>query len=386
VNTKRTAIVIGAGIGGLACGVALRRAGWTVRIYERTESPRALGFGLGLAPNALAALRELDVADRVVRAGSMINRVELRRSDGRVLRRFGVPVGLPALVALRSDLHGALLAAVGDDTVQLGCEAVSFFERGSDVTVQFKDGSSDTGSLLIGADGIHSAIRRCLHPNEHPARASRFCALRGVAYGVSDYLGDFSGVGYLDEGIEAATIRASVDAVYWYMSLRVRDVPEPTPQAILKEWQPEFEPAFQAIVSATKPDDMRFDRLWERDPLYEWGRPRITLLGDAAHPLLPHTGQGAAQALEDAVALGLAVAGFDDVEIALRQYEAVRSHRTRSLVRLGPRIARVTTTRSLAVNIMRSMAIRLIPERWFARLANGVQQDPHEKLRKRHAA
>jgi len=126
---------------------------------------------------------------------------------------------------------------------------------------------------------------------------------------------------------------------------------------------------------------MRFDELFERDPLSTWGAGHVTLLGDAAHPVLPHTGQGAAQALEDAVALGLALANPQSVEPALRHYEAVRSRRTRSFIKLGPRLARVTTTHNILLATMRNLAVRWLPESVFARSTVSLSQDPHLELR-----
>jgi 2-polyprenyl-6-methoxyphenol hydroxylase-like FAD-dependent oxidoreductase len=365
---SRTALIAGAGIGGLAAGVALRHAGWTVRIHERTASPRELGFGLLLAPNALSALRELGVAEAVTARAAAASGVEIRRLNGRLIRRFTVPSSLPTVVALRSELHGALLAAIGDAALKLSSEAVSFSQDAGAVTVWLADGTTDTADILIGADGVASAIRRHLHPDEPPPRPSGFFAVRGVAYGVGRHLGNLAAVGYLDDGIEAATARASGDAVYWYLSLLPADVSTGarTAVTVLDRLVSRFEPPLEAIVSATKPDDMRFDELFERDPLRSWSAGRVTLLGDAAHPLLPHTGQGAAQALEDAVALGLALSGDIDVERALRRYEQARMRRTRTLVRLGPRIARVTTTRNRLIQIARTAAIRLIPE-WSVR-------------------
>jgi 2-polyprenyl-6-methoxyphenol hydroxylase-like FAD-dependent oxidoreductase len=358
-------LIAGAGIGGLAAGVALRRAGWHVRIHERASSPRELGFGLLLAPNALSALRELGIVDAVVTGAVATTGVEIRRLNGRLIRRFNAPIGLPTVVALRSELHGALLTAIGDDALKLGSQAVSFGHDAGGVTLRLEDGTTDTAAVLIGADGVSSAIRRQLHDGEPPPRSSGFCALRGVAYGVGGHLGGLAAVGYLDDGIEAATARASRDAVYWYLSLLSRDVPADarTPAAIVSRLMAGFEPPLSAIVSATKPEDMRFDELFERDPLPSWGDGPVTLLGDAAHPLLPHTGQGAAQALEDAVALGLALSRDADVERALRRYEQVRMRRTRRLIRLGPRIARVTTTRSAIVQLLRTAGIRLVPAR-----------------------
>ena len=378
----RTALIVGAGIGGLAAGVALRRAGWHVQIFERADSPRELGFGVLLAANALSALRELGVAEAVTSRSAPTARVEIRRTNGRVLRRLNVQVGGPSVVALRPDLHGALLTAVGSESLRLGRQAVSFTKSPDGVVLTLSDGSAESGQVLIGADGVHSCVRRQLHPREAPPRASGFAAVRGVAYGVTSQLGELSGVGYFDDGLEAATVRAGNDAVYWYMSLLTQDVgPAPTAEHVVQTQLADFEPSLRAILLATTPEDMRFDELFERDPLLTWGAGHVTLLGDAAHPVLPHTGQGAAQALEDAVALGLALAGSHPVDHALRRYEAVRSHRTRAFMKLGPRVARVTTTRNVVIAAMRNLAVRFLPESAFARSTVGLSRDPHAALR-----
>jgi 2-polyprenyl-6-methoxyphenol hydroxylase-like FAD-dependent oxidoreductase len=278
------------------------------------------------------------------------------------------------------------MGAIDRDALRLGSEAVSFTQDAGGVTLHLEDGSTDTGALLVGADGAHSVIRRSLHPDEPAPRPSGFCAVRGVAYGAGFHLGDLSGVGYLGNAIEAAAVRASSDAVYWYMSLRSRDVADPSPQAILSARCPGFDSALRAILSATWPEDMRFDRLFLRRPLPTWGTGRVTLLGDAAHLLLPHTGQGAAQALEDAVALGLAVGGPGSLEQSLRRYEAVRSRRTRAFIALGPRIARTTTTSNIAIRMARWLAIRLMPEPLLALSARRFHGDPHRELRSGPAA
>ena len=361
---SRAALIVGAGIGGLAAGVALQRAGWSVRIHERAASPRELGFGLLLAPNALSALGRLGVPDALVTSGAAGTGVEIRRLNGRLIRRFDIPAGMPTVVALRSDLYGALLSAVGENVLRLGSDVVSFSEEAEGVTVRTRDGRTHEGHVLIGADGVSSVIRQQLHRAEPPPRTSGFCAVRGVAHGVGGRLDGLAAVVYLDNGVEAATARAgSDDAVYWYLSLLSRDVPADarTPAAIVRRLASGFEAPLASIVSATLPEDMRFDELLTRHPLPSWGAGRVTLLGDAAHPLLPHTAQGAAQALEDAVALGAALENAVDVDSALRRYEQARMKRTRALIRLGPRIARVTTTRSALIQMARSLAIRVVP-------------------------
>jgi 2-polyprenyl-6-methoxyphenol hydroxylase-like FAD-dependent oxidoreductase len=378
----RRALVVGAGIGGLAAGIALRRAGWDVEIFERADEARELGFGLLLAPNALAALAELGIPAAIVGGAPLKSGAEIRRLNGDVIRRFRVQLGGPAVVALRPDLFGALLATFGAG-LSTGRDVTDVRDGESGAELTLSAGERRYGTILVGADGVASIVRRHLHPEEFGPRPSGYFALRGVATGAGAALGDLSAAGYLDDGIEVGVARASKDAIYWYMSLLARDLgpEERTPAAVLLKLRPRLDRTLSAIVSATAPGDMRLDELFIREPLSTWGRGRVTLLGDAAHPVLPHTGQGAALAMEDAVALGLALSRPGAAEARLREYERVRSARTRPFQRLGPRIARVTTTHSVLIQRMRALAIRLAPERLLGKSIVNASQDPHAALR-----
>lgn len=363
----RTALIVGAGIGGLSAGIALRRAGWEIRIFERATSPRELGFGVALAPNAVAALRDLGVVDAVLARSFAPSRgrFEVRRMDGHVLKAADVvlaeALGGQMAIALRSALHGALLDAVGLDTIALGWRADGFTQTDDGVVLRSADGDTVEGDVLIGADGVTSAIRRVLHPDEPPPRASGLVSVRAAVEGATSHLGGLSAIYYLGPGVESVIVRASATGIYWFISVNERLLPPGMrdPAAIVRVVSPWFDDTFRAIAGAT--EEMRTDELVDRDALPFWGTGRVTLLGDAAHPLLPHTGQGAAQAMVDAVSLGRHLAGGADVKTALRTYEDERRPKTTVLLGQGRRTARVMRTMNPLANAVRNVVVRMIP-------------------------
>jgi 2-polyprenyl-6-methoxyphenol hydroxylase-like FAD-dependent oxidoreductase len=358
----RTALIVGAGIGGLAAGIALRRTGWNVRIYEQSAALRELGFGLGLAANAIAALRALGVADTVIERSFRPRRGELRRMDGKVLKFAEVPAAAsPLIVALRPALHGALLDAVGPESISVNSEAVGFTIAGDRVTLELDDGARIDADLLIGADGVGSTIRRIVHPAERPPRRSGIVAVRGAVHGAIGHLAGLDAVYYFGRGVESMFVRASETGMYWFLSLAESLVPASMrdPKAIVDLMSPRFDDTFRKITAATY--DLRCDDLVDRDPIRSWGTGRVTLLGDAAHAMLPHTGQGASQALVDAVSLARALEGDRDLPRALRAYENARIGKTAALVRQGRRTARIMATMDPIACGIRDNILRMMP-------------------------
>lgn len=385
MSADRTALIVGAGIGGLAAAIALRRAGWDVRVLERAASPRELGFALALAPNALEALAELGLADEIRLRGAEVRTFEVRRLDGAVMKRVTFRATRPAtrsVVTLRPVLHGALLAAVPAADLLLAHEARGVTLTPEEAAVTVADGRVLKADVLIGADGVGSVVRRHLHPSEPGPARSGYHALRGVTHDAAHLLDRTSVAIYLGDGIEAGFAQASATDVYWYISLVDELVPDgATAAEVLARCSRGMDPAVAAIARAARPEDLRLEPLFRRPALAAWGGGRATLLGDAAHPVLPHTAQGAALAMEDAVALGLVLGRPGDPAAALRRYEAVRSKRTRQVVRAGPRIAALTTTRSRVRRSLRDAAIRLLPGMMLSGALRLHARDPHARLR-----
>jgi 2-polyprenyl-6-methoxyphenol hydroxylase-like FAD-dependent oxidoreductase len=289
--------------------------------------------------------------------------------DGTLVKRAEMPpgfVGGPMVVALRPALHGALLDAVGNGPLSLGARVTGVTSTGTQVSVALADGSTVGGDLLIGADGVGSVVRRILHPTEGPPRHSGIVAVRGAAHDALHHLGDLHAVYYMGRGVESMFVRASDTGIYWFLSMARTVAPAGNdPASIIRAMAPRFDATFRAITSAT--DDMRFDELFDRDPLPWWGSGPITLLGDAAHPLLPHTGQGAAQAIVDAVTLGKTLGTGANIETSLRSYERTRAPKTDALVGQGRRTAWLMATTNPLVCGVRELVLRAIPVSTFAR-------------------
>lgn len=359
----RTILVAGAGIGGLAAAVALARGGFRVLVLERAPRLEELGAGIQLTPNATRALERLGALDAVKRhavearelivasceTGGELARASLDEAAGRF--------GAPWLVTLRADLQGALHSVAGDLVdveIELGAEVTDFaaHARGATaLTAHAGKSEEHTGIALIGADGLWSNVRARLHGEEQPD-FHRLVAWRALvpasalpaAYAepiVRLWLGyDAHVVHYPVAGGEqvnlVVVVRDDWQSQSWSVPSQLDDMP-----TSIQHWAD----MPRTLVQAAK----GFARwaLADRPPLKHWSEGRVTLLGDAAHPMLPFLAQGAGAALEDAVALGRHVRHHGDIADALRAYEAERAPRTARLQNAARFTGRVYHARGL---------------------------------------
>ena len=342
--------IVGGGLGGLAAALFLRKAGLDATVYEQASEVREVGAGIVVSPNMVRPLDKLGLVDNLRACAVRLEAAwEFRRwQDGRVL--FVQPMGdecarlygAHCYVAHRGDLLTLFREALPDDIVRLDhrCVAVQQDEREAELTFVSRAGPTTTvtADVVIGADGIHSLIRLAVAPKIE-ARFSGLCAFRclvhaekapGMALRPVQTLWLGPGRHFVHYPISAGrliNIVAIVPAGAWRTESWTADGEIADLLAEFDGWDDRVR---QLIVSASSTKRWA---MYDRDPLERWSTGRITLLGDAAHAMLPFFAQGAAQAIEDAFALAgcLRNARRDSVQDVLERYDRLRRPRARQV-------------------------------------------------------
>ncbi|QRY49236.1 FAD-dependent monooxygenase [Mycolicibacterium septicum] len=363
-----SAIVVGAGVGGLTAAAALRRAGTDVTLCERAPHLRAAGFGLAVQSNAMLALRTLDlgIEEDLLRIGGRVSTFSFRDTTGRVLRRVDVTpldsaLGAPSVVLARKDLHDVLLTAAGTGLrVETSAAAECFEDGEAGVALQLADGRRLEADVLVGADGINSTIRAQLHGAQQPRPGGFVCWL-ALAPFYPSWLREGESVHYWGSGRRFGLHDCGQGTIYWWATESMD--PElaaawPHGKDDLLRRFAGWTPQITDIISATAESDIITVPALDRPPLTRWGTGRVTLLGDAAHPMLPSLGQGANSAIEDAIVLAHALSVADDPRAGLRDYERRRLPRTTELVTGSQSLGRIEQSGNPVVVAARAQFIR----------------------------
>lgn len=364
------AVIAGAGIGGLAVACALGRTGWRVTVLERAADSGELGAGITLFDNALRASDELGMGDALRSRGTWLRGGGLRDPSGRwLLRASGVDMsagGLSLLSLHRSDLHRTLLEAQESEQIITGAEVCAVDATDASVHVTYmQDGVRRMleAALVVGADGVRSAVRGCLHPRS-PAPAYRgYAAWRGV------------GRLPLDErrveltwgnGDEFGIVPLGNERVYWFASQRRAPGGDGGNRRadVLRRFGSWHAPIGDVVRATPDGQLLQHDVVDLPTPLPPLATGRVALLGDAAHAATPDLGQGAALALEDAVELGACLARSErDVTSALARYDRARRSRVQRVVRRSRMAGRVAHPRSRWALAARNALLRSVPTR-----------------------
>jgi salicylate hydroxylase len=345
--------VVGGGIGGLVLALALRERGINIEVYEQADELREIGAAVALSANGTRELRRLGLGEQVESVSVVPSALVIRRWDsGEVIAdhpmgRDGIyeaTFGAPYYGVHRVALLQALADRLADEGVNLGRRCVGVDERDSGAELQFADGSSATADLVVGADGVHSVMRRHV-VGEVRGRFSGTVGYRGlVPVEAMPSLPDPTPLQFW-AGPRRHLLHYAIDGGRTVNFLAVVRTPEWTADTWMEECEVSdavdayagWHPAVTEMVGAT--DVGARWALFDLAPLERWHTKRVVLMGDAAHAMVPHQGQGANQTIEDAIALADCLAADDDLASALRHYEESRRKRTARVQRWSRRTA-----------------------------------------------
>ncbi len=374
-------LIVGAGIGGLTAALALRQAGFDAHVYEQASALHEVGAGVAISPNAVKVLHHLGLAEtlrtvgvvscsldsRDWRSGALLGRVPLAEE---AVARWGAPF----YHLHRADLHNVLRAALGDEHITLSARCIAVEQRDTAVTVHFADGGDATGDLLIGADGLHSVVREYVAGPDQAIWA-RQIAWRGLApaavgheAGLEVRHHSFWGprqqfvTFYVAGGTLVNWVGITQGDDNWREESWSARGDREEVLALHAGWHP----AVRALIAGT--ERVFKWALFDRLPLEGWTRGRVTLLGDAAHPMLPYMAQGGSQSIEDAFVLaGCLAAGRDDPQRAIEAYAARRHERTAAVQAASREAGRLAQLTDAAAVETRNARLSASPEAPVAR-------------------
>lgn len=335
-------VIIGAGMGGLTTGIALKKFGHQVRIYEQTEKILPVGAAISLWSNGVKCLNYLGLTEKIAQLGGQMD--DLAYVDGLtgdVMTQFSLlplieEVGQRPYPVARADLQNMLMDEFGRDQIYLGKKMVSLDDKADFVEVHFADGSSTQADLVIGADGTHSITRAYVLGQQVQRRYAGYVNWNGLVEISEDLAPAQQWTTYVGEGKRASLMPVADGKFYFFL-----DVPLPAGlennrdeyQKLLKQYFADWCLPVQQLIERLDPQKTNRVEIHDIEPFTQFYKGRVVILGDAAHSTTPDIGQGGCQAMEDAIYLARSLQiNTLGVEDALRRYQNKRNERANELV------------------------------------------------------
>jgi 2-polyprenyl-6-methoxyphenol hydroxylase-like FAD-dependent oxidoreductase len=355
-------MIIGAGIGGLTAAVALRRAGRDVTVFEKMDSLKEYGAGFTMNSNAVSAVRELGLGDAVEQRGAELKRFVHHTEDGKVLTEWPTVnisrnVGAPIIGIGRPDVQGILAEAL-DAEIRFDHECVGVDQDADGVTARFANGQEERGAVLVGADGSRSTVRPLFDPVER--RYSGYTTW--LAFADFTDFPEATHAQWYGRKLVLGAHPIGGGRTYWYAGYTAEPGGADTdPKQAVLDLFTDWAHPIPALLQATDVRNIARSDIYDLPRRESWGQGRVTLLGDAAHSMVPALGQGACQAIEDGVVLARHLASADDEGAALRAYEHERIERTWPMVRRARRLGKLMQGDNAVIGVVRNNFFRFSP-------------------------
>jgi 2-polyprenyl-6-methoxyphenol hydroxylase-like FAD-dependent oxidoreductase len=370
-NAACDVLIQGAGIGGLTLGIALQQRGYKIQIVERAAELTEVGAGIWMAANPMQVFARLGFAERVIEAGWPVRVLRLQDSKfGGILTTdmslIAKQYGFETIALHRAVLQRLLFDQLQADPVRFGCEAESVTQSGDQLFVNLSDRSSCAASILVGADGLNSAIRRMAGLGGEK-RYSGSSSYRAIARGARILPAEAGHEAHeiWAKGCRIGFSKINADDYYWYMTFDAPDGESSSASQRKVHAETLFRshfPQWIGLLETTSPDDILRTDLSDLKPLSQWSSGRIGLIGDAAHATTPNLGQGGAMAVEDALTLAdtFKEAGLNNT--AWKRFAQIRRRKVDWIVSTSWSIGKICHVGNPLLRLLRNTALKMTPE------------------------
>lgn len=369
--------IIGGGIAGLTAAIALKRSGIEANIFEAVPEIRGVGAGVVLAANAIKGLKKIGIDEDVIKSGSSLPSFTIYDAGGRVINKtnsaaLGEKYGNDNFTIHRAALHEVLLGKIDAGNIHTGKRLSDISQEAEGVTLHFEDRSVCKARYVIAADGIHSVVRKKVYPNS-VVRYAGYTCWRAVIDSSTFSLNETSETWGAAKRFGLVPLKGN--RLYWFACINT-----PAQDSVMKHFTTgdllhqfaNFHYPIPQVLEATRNEQMIWNDIIDLKPISQYAFHSILLIGDAAHATTPNLGQGACQAIEDAVILADELLLCKNVVQAFRSFEKRRIKRTHDIVNTSWKIGRIAQLENRMLSGIRNFVLRSLPakvnERQFRKL------------------
>jgi len=360
--------IIGAGIGGLTTAIALTQKGFEVEIFEASKEFKKAGSGINLAINAMQVYKRLGVYEEISSLGSYTN--SLRITDEKLdiitkvsLVKAELEFKAKTFAIHRATLHTILANRLKGVKIHSHKKLKSLIQTEEDVNFTFEDGTSYSSNILIGADGIHSVVRKSIFNNTELRIAKQVC-WRGIVNidtpeKYQTELNELWG-----KGKRFGFVHINENEVYWYALASYKtDYEKEFSNVNLEELFSSFSPLIKRIIAKTVKSNIIINEMMDLKPISNWHYKNVCLIGDAAHATTPNLGQGACQAIESAYVLAECLSTEKNVQLAFQKLEKIRKRNAQQIVKTSWSVGKMAHLENRFGIFLRNNLMRFIPSR-----------------------
>ncbi len=356
--------IIGAGIGGLTTAIALTQNGFDVEIFEASKEFKNAGSGINLAINAMQIYKELGIYDDILLAANYTNSMNALNKELKVLtsakfHNFENKYNVKTVAIHRASLHKILLNHIGNTKIHLNKKLKSLEQHNEIINLSFEDGTSYNTTIVIGADGIHSNVRKSIFNNTALRDAEQVC-WRGISNAIIDkkHTNELNEI--WGRGNRFGFVHISSNEIYWFALINKDQFI--TKDADLVQLFSDYPHIIKNIISETTKKDILCNEIWDLKPIDKWYSGNVCLIGDAAHATTPNLGQGACQAIESAMALSICLKQEENIETAFSKFQLMRKQKANYVTQTSWILGKIAQSNNLVGCFLRNFIVQMTPK------------------------